>query len=275
MSLPELEFEPRQQFLRVLHRWWLMVLVGTAGGLLALAFSMTHPAMYEASAHLGMDIAYGSTLRLELVVEDRVMGRVSALIESDPVLTRVVATLPSDLRASRGWATPADLRSAVRIDKQLGEWLLTVDDRDPAAAAKVANVWADAAIEALDVATRHAWAAVGLQSGPFQVDCKQTQPETSDIPGIDWQAWSCTVLPLKLSADALNGSLQNEIQQSQGILPVLAYSLLQRASPPATPVVWGRGTLVLAGTLIGFLTGVVLSLLLPARRNMRPDRSAP
>lgn len=268
MSLPDLEFEPRQQFLLGLRRWWLAVLVGLAGGLLALTFSMAHPAVYEASAHLGMDIAYGSTLRLELVVEDRVMGRVSALIESDPTLTQVLQSLPPELRAARGWATPSDLRPAVRIDEQLGEWLLTVDDRDPSVAAEVANAWADAAVAALDEAKRHAWAAVGLQSGPFQVTCLQTKPETSNVPGIDWQAWSCTVLPLKLSAEALNGALQNEIQLSQGILPVLAYSLLQRASPPATPVLWSRSTLVLAGTLIGLVTGFVLSLVLPARRTL-------
>jgi len=272
MSLPDLEFAPRQQFLLVLRRWWLMVLVGLAGGLLAMGFSMTHPAMYEASAHLGMDIAYGSTLRLELVVEDRVMGRVSALIDSDPTLTHVLQSLPPELRAARGWATPADLRPAVRIDKQLGEWLLTVADGDPSVAAEVANAWADAAVAALDEAKRHAWAAVGFQSGPFQVNCIQTKPETSDIPGIDWQAWSCTVLPLKLTAAELNGALQNEIDLSQGILPILAYSLLQRATLPVTPVLWGRGTLVLAGTLIGLVTGFVLCLVLPARLTRPRDR---
>lgn len=271
MSLPDLEFEPRRLFIRVLRRWWLVLLAGAVGGLLALGFSMTHVPVFEASAHLGMDIAYGSTLRLELVVEDRAMGRVSALIESDPTLARLLSRLPAEVRTTRGWSTPAELRPNLRIDKQLGEWLLTVDDHDPAVAASVANAWADAAIEALDSATRHAWAAVGLQSGPFQVECKQVLPETSDVPGLDWQAWACSVLPLKLSADALNGALQNEIQQSQGVLPVLAYSLLQRASPPRAPVLWGRSGLVLAGSLIGLALGLWLaaSIGTPARSDPR------
>jgi hypothetical protein len=205
-------------------------------------------------------------------VEDRVMGRVSALIDSDPTLTKVLQSLPQDLRSARAWATPADLRSAVRIDKQLGEWLLTVDDRDPSVAAAVANAWAGAAVAALDEAKRHAWAAAGMQGGPFQVKCTQTSPETSDVPGLDWRSWSCSVLPLKLTAAELNGALQNEIDQSQGVLPVLAYSLLQRASPPPTPVLWSRGTLVLAGTLIGFLTGIIVCLVLPAHLSLPRDR---
>lgn len=265
MGLPAIEFQPGVQLVQALRHWWLIVLLGVAGGLAGMLFSTTHSPVFEASAALGMDIAYGSTQRLELVVEDRVMGRVSALIESDQVMSRVLAALPADLRSSRGWSTPADLRVQTRIEKRLGTWLLTVDDRDPGVAAQVANVWITQAIAELDTAVTHAWKAVGLQSGPFIVDCVQVQSETSDVPGLDWAAWRCSVEPIHLTPEALNGQLQNELQLSQGVLPVIAYSLLQRASPPREPVLWGRGTLVLAGTLIGLLIGFSVSVFWRAR----------
>ncbi len=245
--------------MQALRHWWLIVLLGVAGGLAGMLFSIAHPPIFEASAVLGMNIAYGSTQRLELVVEDRVMGRVSALIESDQVMSRVLEALPADLRSSRGWSGPADLRAQTRIEKRLGTWLLTVDDRNPGTAAQVANAWVDEAIAGLDAAVAHAWKAVGLQSGPFTVNCIQTQPETPDVPGLDWAAWRCFVQPIHLTPEALSGQLRNELQLSQGVLPVIAYSLLQRAGPPSAPVLWGRGMLILAGTLIGVLIGLPLA----------------
>jgi hypothetical protein len=54
----------------------------------------------------------------------------------------------------------------------------------------------------------------------------------------------------------IEDGLVNETALSRGIVPDLTYELLQEASPPAGPVLWGRGPLVLAGALAGVLLGV-------------------
>ena len=55
-------------------------------------------------------------------------------------------------------------------------------------------------------------------------------------------------------------ALQEEASLSRGILPAMSFSLLEQAYAPATPVIWGRGSLILAGALIGLLLGTGFAL---------------
>jgi LPS O-antigen subunit length determinant protein (WzzB/FepE family) len=247
---------------RVLSRWSTLIVAGMLGALLGLIYSYFRPPIYQAEAILGVNINYGVTEPLELIVEDRVLNRVAAVIMADKTLGRVLDETSESVRKDRQWEEPSDLRQSIRIDQRLAEWGLVVVDPDPVTAANIAQLWAYSSLQVLDEATEHAWRALALLGESFDVECDLIRAEDGTSRG-----WTCQVEPLDLDPDSLSGELQKEIARSKGILPNLSYELLRDASPPSSPVVWDRGTVILAGALIGLLGGFGLEILGLAKRD--------
>ena len=235
-----------------LARGWAFIAVcALTGSLAGFAFSVLSPAKYIAEATLGVTINYGVTQPLELVVEDRALNRVSALLGSDETLNEILERLSDEVKQSRELSEVSDLREIMRLEQRLAEWGLTAMDRDSAVAADIAQLWAVVSIEALDEAVNHSWRAIGLIQGPFDVQCDTLRG--SNTGG----SWDCNVVPMGISKEALAGALRTELELSRGILPNLSYELLRSATPPVRPVVRERGTLVLAGAVLGLLAGSV------------------
>jgi hypothetical protein len=247
---------------RLLASWVVLVVFGVGGAVAGLGYSALHPPRYEARAVLGVSISYAITESLELIVEDRVLSRASGVILSDDVLARVLDELPDFVRLEQGWQHPSDLRSSLRIDHRQAQWELVTVSEDPVLAATVSQLWANAALHALDVAAAHAWRVSTLVGQILYLECvpvvKVENTASSTV-------WDCTVLPPITDPDMIEAELINETALSRGIVPDLTHELLQEAAPPAQPVLWARGPLVLAGTLAGVLVGVGFGLL-PSRR---------
>ncbi len=241
-----------------LGRWPVLFGMGLLGALMGLIFSIMRPPLYQAEAILGVNINYGVTEPLELIIEDRTLNRVAAIIEADSTLQQVLTLVPDEERLSHGWAQPADLRKAVRLDRRLAEWRIVAVDQDPQVAAEVADIWSTVSIQVLDEAAEHAWRAVSLMGkNPFMVDCKQVP-----VPGSIEERfiWQCSIEPANLSPDALAGALRTEIDRSRAMFPNVSYELLQAVSVPEKPIVWARGGLVLAGAIIGLVIGFSLAM---------------
>jgi hypothetical protein len=211
---------------------------------------------------LGVGINYGVTEPLELVVEDRTLGRVAALILSDTVIDDIFNRLPIDLKEERNWMTYVDLYQNIRLDRRLGDWALIAQDTDPEVATELSQLWAEVAILQLDEAMKHAWRAAVLLGGEFDVECEPL--EGNDIETILWQ---CEVSPMDFDADALEGELQTEFELSRGVLPIISYELLKSPIKPDKPAVWGRGELVLGGALAGLLIGFGLCVAFTKRQD--------
>jgi hypothetical protein len=231
--------------------------LGLIGALIGFVFSLAHPPRYQAEAVLGVTINYGITEPLELVVEDRVLNRVVALLKSNDTLERVLDRLPGEVRDHRGWARPVNLRESLRLDKRLAEWGLVVVDEDPQLAMEVAQQWATVSLQILDEAVEHAWKAAALLGGPFDVDCYPVEIEGAMGPVVTWR---CQVTPLELDPDALEGALRTEIDLSHGVLPIISYELLREPRLPNEPIQWGRGLLMGAGAVVGLILGFGLTL---------------
>jgi uncharacterized protein involved in exopolysaccharide biosynthesis len=247
---------PNNPFARALTRWSILIVMGIFGAGIGLVYSYLNPPLYQAEAVLGVNINYGVTEPLELIVEDRVLNRAAGLILADKTLRKVLDQTSESVRSDRGWEDPADLRHSIRVDRRLAEWELVVVDSDPKTAAEVAQIWAIASLQSLDDAAEHAWRAAALLGDSFDVECERIQVEDGGSKG-----WTCQVEPIDMDPETLSGTLQTEIDRSRGILPNLTYELLQSASPPTSPIVWDRGTLLLAGAILGLMGGFALELL--------------
>ena len=247
---PNTDFTMHQLVSRILQRLRLTLAIGFIGALAGLVFSLVRVPQYQAHATLGVNINYGITKPLPLVVEDRVLSRIAALITSDSTLARVLADIPEDLRQSRGWSSPLDLHDVVSLERRLAEWWLVTVDKDPEVAAEVSQKWAMVSLEVLDEAVEHAWRAAEILGGSFIVDCELNHENL----------WDCQAMPIEINAGDLEETLQTELDQSRGVLPNISYELLRSARPPQNPVIWSRGHLMLAGMIAGLIIGFAINL---------------
>ncbi len=252
---PKPEMNIHELFRRFLRRWPLIILLGSIGALAGLVFSLLRSPVYQAEALLGININYGITESLALVVEDRALSRLGTLVLADSTLERLMDSLPAETKDERNWKSPGDIREDLRLDKRLATWALVVMDTDPEFAAFVAQNWAEATLEIFDEANEHAWRAVRLLSGSFIIDCEERIEE-----GEGAQFWDCRAFPQGASAEELSEEFEREVALSHGVLPNISYELLQGASPPEEPILWQRAWLILAGTLLGIVLGGGLSL---------------
>lgn len=236
-----------------IKRWPILFTAGMIGAVIGFLFSMLRPPIYMSGAVLGVNINYGVTEPLELVVEDRALHRVEGLLKADLTLERVLEQLPTHMKLENNWTTPSCLRENLRLERRLSEWNLIATHTDPEIAANVAQTWVESSLMILDESAKHAWRAAGLMSeNPFGVDCIQV-PITYESK--ETYIWECTIETIELSPDSLTGTLQTELALSHGLLPNVSYELLQEASIPDKPVIWARGPMIISGSLAGLLVG--------------------
>ncbi|GMR10841.1 MAG: hypothetical protein BMS9Abin28_1665 [Anaerolineae bacterium] len=265
MKRSTLVIEPRAAADRILDRWYLLLLAGLAGGLAGLIFSVVRAPVFEADAVVAINIDYGRTEPLELIVEDRALDRVWQFLTSDQILTAASEKLSAQSASSTAWESPESMREYVRLEARLSDWHFIARNEDPETAAMIANAWAEAGIEGLDEAYAHAWTAFSLQNGQLDVFCfEQSQPLTPDSIA------NCLASGPNVDSEKLE-SLIGEIAASHGILPSLSYELMRSATPPDSPVVWNRGALVISGAVIGLLIAGVVLALYPKSGNREPE----
>ncbi len=258
-----MEIDPSDYFQTALRRWPVILVVALVGALTGLLVSQFQKPQYQTEAVLGVNINYGVTESLALIVEDRAINRVVALLLSDSVLQAVLDRLPETLRKTRNWQTSSDIRSVVRFDQRLAEWGLVAVDPDPQVAQEVAQTWAEVSLEFLDEAMIHAWRAAALLDESFDVICNFVGPQDPEnLSGI----WQCQVSPLEVDPEALEGTLQMELDRSHGVLPNLSYELLRGASLPEKPIVWRRGVFIASGAIAGLIVGGIAALAFPEKR---------
>ncbi len=258
-----MEIDPSALFQNALKRWPIILVVALLGALVGLLVSHFKTPIYRSEAVIAVNINYGITESLELIVEDRAVNRIVALLSSDAVLQAVVDRLPEELRTSRNWQESFDLRNVVRFDQRLAEWGLVAVDPDPQVAQIVAQHWADVSLEVLDEAMIHAWRASALLDESFDVTCNFVVTLDRENPSRFWQ---CQVSPLKVDPEALEGTLQTELERSHGMLPNFSYELLRASNIPEEPIIWRRGLLIASGTFAGLIIGAGAVLAFPVKR---------
>lgn len=239
--------------MRAIRKWPVVTGFALLGALLGFLISFLLSPQYQAEAVLAININYGVTEPLELVVEDRSLHRVEVILEADDTFKKVLEDLPESLKEERNWKIPSDLAQSMHVERRLSEWALVAIDRDPQVATTLVKLWAEAALPVLDEAAEHAWRAVTLMANQtFEVGCVPTSELVGDIEILDLV---CCVQPEDLDSEKLTDELRNEIILSRGMLPNISYELIREARTPTGPVIWARGSLILSGALIGLILG--------------------
>lgn len=258
------DLNPRALVDRLIDRWPVVFVAGVAGGLLALAVSLLLRPRYEAFSSLNVSVNYGRTPPLELIVEDRALGRAEDLLVNPATVEKVHGALVDRFGENPAWSSSQDLRTSMRVDRMLAEWRLVVAGPDPEAAATVANIWAEVGLAELDAATDHGWAALQLQSAPIVVACAEL------LVGAPLESfWECLAAGPNLSPEKV-ARLREEVRLSHGVLPVLSFEPGGEATAPAMPIVWSRSQLIVSGMLAGLLAGCLVAAteMFPGKRKL-------
>ena len=243
---------------RLIGRWPWLLSAACLGGLLGLGASGLLPPVYEAVAVVGVGVDYGRTLPLDDEALRHAFDRAREVFLADETLEAI----GSDEVPTPGAPTTNKLRSSLRLSEIGGGWELGVRTESPGAAARLANAWATASVDALQTAVGHAWRAADLQSKWYITGCELQPAATPALPA----AWACAAAPEEYDPEQALTEIEQEAVLSRGILPSMSFNFLEEAEPPDGPLPGSRGMSVLAGLLAGAIVGGIAALGWPFRR---------
>ncbi|HEX7556240.1 MAG TPA: hypothetical protein VF338_06420 [Leptolinea sp.] len=250
------------EFLQIfLHGWKILAVGVIIGGIAGLAASALLKPEYETTAVYSFSFDLARTGLLTDIEEDQAMEIAGDLINSTDVLKDTIA------RAGEMGIVInfPDNPSIFQTERRFNQWLLKIRWNDQVTAAKLANLWGEAARSAFVKAQQSATKADAIQRYILSLE-SCFQQSTSGLPAQPLCQVSNRV-ELQSEMQKSGEDLQKWREESRGIFPGLNFVWSQEAQIPTAPVQHTRGSLVLAGGLTGLLAAAIISLLLVKNLN--------
>lgn len=275
------DLSPRDMLERALRLWWFIAAGIILGGSLGWIFTRFHRPVYTAIAIYRVQLDQqmiadrnhipANDLPLDFPAQDVYLAPAASVFDLSAAMVapgrpNTRTQLIAAAKAEGIELTEADITSTnFNVDRRGIDWLVIVQSTDPARAAKLANLWVNAADANLRQAQTHYAHFLDLQT---QRDAIQ-----KCFAGLDFtQANACagTNFASRAELESYQSNLQQQIQSEQvageSIDPALSFSFMQPAQPPSSAFLYRTTLVILAGGLIGFLLGLSGSQVLPVRR---------
>ena len=262
------DFDLQEILKRVLAGWYWITLFAVLGGTTGFLISLVKAPQYQAVATMDIGYDFSRMVPLNDSYQRRAYYRVRDLLISDDVLRGAVTTLEED-NYFKSLDNLSELRTHLRLADYNDHWEFIVFWEDPSEAAAFANAWSESTVSELEVAVFHSWRVTQLQSDFFDLGCVF---EAEVLEGEPTAVWICQHEDVELDPDLLVEELVEEVQLSRGILPALSFSIISEAAPPVEPVLWDRGVLIIASTVVGLILGVIFAMTRPV---INEDREVP
>jgi hypothetical protein len=250
---------------RILRRWWLVATCMLAGGLLAFGFTRLQPPVYEASSIFSVSLD-ANQYKLDQGEQKLTDAKKQALLSAAQDVFFSEAVLDATIRAARQQGISLgreQLEDDLNVQRIESRWLILARARGPQTAAELANLWSQAAWEALQEASRH---AVSMRSLELVISTLNAcfdgrpLPEANACAGTHFSAAS----ELEGYIAATQSQVELERQASQGVDANLEIEWTKSARPPKEPVRYQSGILIISGMLIGLLVSSLGMAFIPA-----------
>lgn len=237
---------------RTLRYWKLVILIMIVGGLTAYGVHLTQPPLYQSQATISFAFDVNRFGHLTAAEEDQAMGAAGEIIASSSV-----SQFTSDKARQQGFTLdPFPVGSSVFVERKSYLWAVRVRDPNPAAAAFIANTWAQRAYSELLSASAHAEKADALFNYLQSLEsCLQRMPVTGPA---DAQCSLRSLADLQQQLATTGVDYANERTLGRGFLPYLIFNVPDQAVAAAQPLQFGQNTMVLAGVLAGFVLAILM-----------------
>jgi hypothetical protein len=255
------DISPRDSLEHVLYYWWVIALAIITGGLLGWGIGRLSSPVFEARAGYRVSLDDNSVLA-ELHKTDP--GAELTYDVKAPYLAPValafytpeVRTAVQEQAAVEGLDFPQDSfrTGQLSLDQHGNAWMVVVRHSDPATAARLANLWISIADENLRGAHTQAVLALSLK---VQIDLLTRCFTLADLAQVNRCAGASFTTPAEMQASylGLDQQYQRALLASEGISTLVNFGPAEFAGPPARPVYYNTGLLMLAGGLLGLIIG--------------------
>lgn len=237
----------------IIRRWPILVGFGLLGALLAYGLSFRFPPTYEAKAILSFGLNYDRNPPLEQRERDLAEGKVVGLLTSDDVLSTTIRDVSNDVDAPSPEQLQ-DLRGRIRLIRKLSRWELIVEDESPDNATILANAWAEASENAFWQLIPHALRAEDLQTQLDPLEFRLAELATADNAADQTEE----ILAIEERITLLEAKILEEIELGKGLASFTSLNVSNLANTPSNPITRDVRLLVVAGSIIGILIGLVL-----------------
>lgn len=262
------DLSPLDMLERTLRRWWMLAVLMVLGGAVGWTLSLFQHPIYEATAvyQVSLDeqqlVVRGlvAAEKLPLLFEDQNIYLSPAANMFDDFTVR--ANLVVDARSSNIQLQESDFNpSNFYVDRRGKQWFVTVRSADPAMAARLADLWLANVDAALRTAQAHTYQFISLQ---LQHDSVQKCFTEMDFKQANQCAGVSFTDPVDLDAylKGLETRMAFEQQAGHGIDPALLFVIVSQANQPSHPVLYSVSLMIVAGSLIGLLVGIILAQVL-------------
>jgi hypothetical protein len=256
----------------ILHRWWMLVALMILGGAAGWVFSLFQPPVYEATAVYQVNLDEQQLVDRKLVALDKLplefadqnmyLAPVARMFNDPTILVDMVTTARSlNIPLDQNDFNPNDFS----LDRRGSDWFVTVRSTDPARAAHLVDLW----LGGVDVALREAQVhASQSNSLLLQRDSASKCFSEMDFQKANQCAGTSFADPTALDTwlKGLEIQMTSEQVGGRGIDPAVLFVIVSKANLPSHPVLYTVSLMIVAGSLIGLLLGIVLvQVLKPAK----------
>jgi uncharacterized protein involved in exopolysaccharide biosynthesis len=232
--------------------WWFLFCLAVAGGLAGMVIHGLRPPVYEAVARFSASIDFVSTGPLTQLEEDIAIDSISDLAFSSAVMERV-----AEKARAQGIATSAaELKKSALFERRVNVWDLRLRSTDPQRAEQLANIWVDEGQAALLDSYQHALEAERLNRVLRGLESCLERAAASEPSSAQCSRYRFADIQADLQE--AGQAYARERIASGGLSAGLRIGPVDHAVLPTQPVILGRSQLVLAGCLLGFLSGFVM-----------------
>lgn len=229
---------------KIFQNWWLLLIGGIIGGLVAYFLSIIFiPPIFVAEAELSVVINFKEVGHLSQYEQDQMIGNIISLFQTNEVINETITNIDDpNLNIS-------NFKNSCFIERQVNSILFRCQSTDPAIGTQWANHWTIVSHEVLSETYFHALNYESLKRGQLSFEsCIQRSYFIFPTP-----IECLDLLPDHLSIEDFNQLLQQEMLLSKNIFPGIKFSDVIPAEIPQKASRFQTNNLVMSGAIFGLL----------------------
>lgn len=245
MNSSDIDYAPVIFSIKQIKKWWVIAAAMILGALIGLGISFLIPQVYEASFEIAANVNLTANPEVDEIMMDKSIIHVGELAYQSDLIAQVLQK-----EADQGIQLSSEEFSAISsIDRKATLTVLKIRWNDPVIAAQIANTWGTYLYQSLQDGYVHAVTARDLTAYQQKLE--------NCIAEVNYCGFEKDRLDDEISANA--EKIAAETNLSLGLYPGLSISGYREADIPAAPLRHSRGSLIAAGTAIGFLAALIFT----------------